>query len=350
MHRKNKNHENSKLSQLDLWGEKHDQQWKEFRVAREYVRALKLNNESEWRVFINKKEFQRSNIPANPEQVYKHRGWKDWHDWLGVDDKIIRSQDQSPDNILMNSLWSSDARSKWMNFFEARQIVWEYGFEYHEEWELFTKGKFPARKALPHNIPRNPDQVYRLVGWKDWKNWLIHPDNRTDYTEFYRARDFVRSNRIQDKKSWRDFIMKKAGLLENYQMILPLRPHLEYRESGWQSWEDWQGTEIGYRDFKSTKSYIWTLKLRNKQDWNDFIHGYLTHKPKRTENIYAYPEIAYENEGWSGWEDWLGTGKSKQDNPLPIKISEVSIECKCKGRIKDCPVCDGKGYYYVQVG
>jgi hypothetical protein len=328
----------SGTSQLDLWGEKHDQQWQEFKVAREYVRSLKLNDESEWKEFVNKKEFQRTNIPGNPDQAYKHSGWKDWHDWLDIEDKMVRSQNQSPDNILMNSLWSTNARSKWMNFFEARQIVWEYGFEYEEEWRIFIDGKFPDREALPDKIPANPDQVYRFVGWKDWKDWLIHPDNRTDYTEFYKARDFVRSNRIPDKESWRDFLQKETGLTEKYQMALPVRPHLEYRDSGWNGWEDWFGSEICYHEFAPTRKFVYSLKLRNQKEWMEFCHGRLPHKPKKTDNIYTYPEIAYKNEGWKDWEDWLGTSKVKIVNPNPQE-TEVTIDCKCKGRIKDCPDC-----------
>ncbi len=337
----------SGLSQLNLWDEKHDQQWQEFKVAREYIRSLKLTGKPEWKEFIKKKEFQRINIPANPEQVYKHQGWKDWHDWLGVGDEIIRSRNQSSDHNLMNNLWATDARLKWMNFFEARQIVWEYGFKYQEEWKLFTEGKFPARKALPGNIPENPDQVYRFVGWKGWKDWLISPDNRIEYTEFYTARDFVRSNRIPDKGSWRDFLQQKSGLTGNYHMKLPVRPHLEYSQSGWKSWEDWLGTEIAYHDFKSTRNYIRSLKLRNKKDWNDFIHGHLTHKPKRTENIFAYPEIAYRYEGWSGWEDWLGTECPEESGSTVSELPEGTKECICKGILINCPECDGKGYYYV---
>jgi len=337
----------SGTSQLDLWGEKHDQQWNEFKVAREYVRSLKLNDESEWEEFVDERDIQRINIPANPDLVYKHSGWKDWHDWLGTGDRMIRSQNQPPDNILMNSLWATDARSKWMNFFEARQIVWHYGFEYQEEWELLLEGKFPARKSLPDSIPKNPDQVYRFVGWKDWIDWLVHPDKRIDYTEFHRARDFVRSNRIPDKKSWRDFLKQSTDLTEQFQMKLPVRPHLEYKESGWQSWKDWLGTEISYHDFKSTRSYIHTLKLKNQQDWNDFIIGRLTHKPKRTENIFAYPEIAYTNEGWSGWEDWLGTEIPQISGSSITELPEGTRECMCKGTLINCPDCDGKGYYYV---
>jgi len=333
--------------QLDLWGERHDPQWKEFKVAREYVRSLKLYDESEWKKFVAKKDFQRINIPSNPEQVYRHLGWKNWNDWLGTEDRTLRSQDHSPDNISINSLWSTDTKSKWMNFFEARQIVWEYGFEYQEEWELLVAGKFPTRKALPDNIPENPDQVYRFVGWKSWKDWLIKPDKWIDYTDFYQAREFVRSNRIADKKSWRDFLKQKVGLIEQYQLKLPVRPHLEYRESGWQSWEDWLGTEIGYHDFKPTRSYICSLKLRDKQEWKDFIHGRLTHKPKRTGTIPAYPEIAYSDEGWSSWEDWLGSEHPEGSGSPSMELPEGTKECMCKGTLINCPDCDGKGYYYI---
>lgn len=334
-------------SQLDLWGNTQDFHWKEFKVAREYIRSLKLKNKSGWKKFVNSRNLQGTNIPVNPDKVYINHGWKDWKDWLGVEETREKSLIQSSDNNVMDSLWSTDDRSKWMNFFEARQIVRKYGFEYKEEWELFLDGKFHSRETIPDNIPRNPDQIYRFVGWKDWKDWLIHPDKQIEYSEFNQAREFVRSNRIPDKKFWRDFLQQNAGLIKKYQLTLPVRPYIEYKETGWQSWEDWTGSEISCHDFESTRKYVRSLKLKNKQEWNEFCHGRLIHKPKKAENIYAYPEIAFRDEGWSGWEDWLGTVKKKEIKHPSPEPTEITIECKCKGRIKDCPHCDGKGYYTV---
>jgi len=339
---------NIQPSQLDLWGNKNDFHWREFKVAREYVRSLKLKDPAGWEELISKRKLHGTNIPSNPDTVYKNHGWKDWDDWLGTGRK--QTADKKPASGLFNTesrddLWIAAAESKWLNFFEACKKVREYGFEYREEWELFISGKFPRREALPDNIPGNPEQVYRHVGWKDWKDWLVHPDKRTDYTEFNKARDFVRSNRINGKKAWQDFLIDNNELTGDYHMTLPERPHLEYRDSEWISWEDWLGSEIPYRDFKSTRKFIHSLKLRERKDWDYFCRGKLPHKPARTENIYAFPEIAYRNNGWNGWEDWLGSGMNQKEKDDTTALHEVMIECKCKGRIKNCTVCDGKGYY-----
>ena len=236
-----------------------------------------------------------------------------------------------------------------MNFHDARKIVREYGFEYEEEWRLFTDGKFPEREALPDNIPVNPHQVYRHLGWMGWKDWLIQPGLQVEYTGFYKAREFVRSCRIPDKGSWRDFIKDMAGRIEEYKMVLPVRPHLEYKGSGWISWEDWLGTDINYHDLISTRKFVHSLNLRTQKDWVDYCHGRLTHKPRKTDSIFNYPEIAFRDEGWMGWEDWLGTGKEMEPEPSPSASTEIMIDCKCKGRIENCHECDGKGYYTVHL-
>ena len=268
---------NIQPAQLDLWGNKNDSHWKEFKVAREYVRSLKLKDPAGWEELISKRKLHGTNIPSNPDTVYKNHGWKAWDDWLGTGRK--QTDGKMPASGLFGTesrddLWTAPDESKWMNFFEACKKVREYGFEYREEWELFISGKFSRREALPDNIPGNPEQVYRHVGWKDWL-----------------------------------------------------------------------GSEIPYRDFKSTRKFIHSLKLKNRKDWDYFFRGKLPHKPARTENIYAFPEIAYRNNGWNGWEDWLGSGMDQKEKDDTTALHEVMIECKCKGRIPHCTVCDGKGYY-----
>ncbi len=342
--------EDSGSAQLDLWITKQDFQWEDFKVAREYVQSLRLQDQADWEALIKNENLKSTKIPENPAIVYQHLGWNGWYDWLGI--KEPRKNEDKTLNKLSNKshkdgLWSTGGRSKWLNFHEARKIVREYGYEFEEEWGLFVNGKFPNRGALPDNIPEKPDQVYRFVGWKNWTDWLVHPKKQVHYTSFHKARDFVRSCRIPDKGYWRDFLQEKAGLIEEYQLVLPGRPHLEYRDSGWLNWEDWLGTEISYHDFTSTRKFVHSLNLRNQKEWMDFCHGRLTHKPRKAENIYTYPEITFRDEGWRGWKDWLGPGKAKKAEPASSDSTEVFIDCKCKGRIKDCTVCEGKGYYSV---
>lgn len=308
------NHPDKKHTQLDLWGNKKDFHWKEFKVAREYIRSLKLNDYSGWEELVSKRKLHGTNVPSNPDEVYKHLGWNGWDDWLGKE-KPPKAEKQLPESLFDSQpgedLWSAAAESKWMNFYEAREKIWKYEFEYREEWEMLISGKFPGREPPPDNIPGNPDQVYKHVGWKSWKDWLVSPDKQIVYTEFNKARDFVRSNKIPDKKSWHNFLMENKKLLNDYQMALPERPHLEYIDIGWISWEDWLGTEIQYRNFVSTRKFIHTLKLKNQQDWKLFCRGQLLHKPPKTDNIYSYPEIAYRDNGWKGWDDWLGSSKKQ---------------------------------------
>jgi hypothetical protein len=349
---KKKKSEGVAHSQLDLWSAKQDFQWEEFKVAREYIHSLGLPDFTGWVKFVRDGNLKGSKIPENPDKVYQHLGWNGWDDWLGLEETGPKEEQTLKDLFNEGSkdgLWSDPRPSKWMNFHKARQIVREYGFEYEEEWQLYVAGKFPEREVLPDNIPVNPDQVYRHIGWKDWKDWLVQPDKQINYTGFYKTREFVRSFRIPDKGLWRDFLNDMVALIEEYKMVLPVRPHLEYRESGWISWEDWLGSDINYHDFVSTRKFVHSLKLQTKKAWVDYCQGRLTNKPRKTDSVFTYPEIAYRDEGWMGWEDWLGKGKELDTEPSPTEEKEIMIECKCKGRIENCPECDGKGYYYVQL-
>ena len=48
------------------------------------MRGLGLRNLSEWLAWA-KSEARPGFIPANPSEIYKHRGWVDIGDWLGID-------------------------------------------------------------------------------------------------------------------------------------------------------------------------------------------------------------------------------------------------------------------------
>ena len=336
--------------QLNLWGQPEESEWEDYKVARDYIRSLGLKNKADWEKYAHGENLRDSKIPATPDKIYHNRGWVDWNDWLGIREPA-QPNEPSPTSLLDNTkegLWSQNKDSKWMNFFEARQLVREYGFEYEEEWELFIAGKFTSRKPLPGNVPGNPDRVYRFLGWKSWKDWLVGAEYQIEYTNFSRARGFVRSCRIPDKGAWRDFLKENAPLTKDYRIVLPRMPHLEYKISGWKDWNDWLGKDVGFLDFKSSRKFVRTLNLKDKKGWRDFCNGNLPHKPGKSEKLYSYPDVAFQNEGWKGWEDWLTKPQDAKTTTPEPETSEIIIDCKCKGRIKDCQKCDGKGYYIVR--
>lgn len=49
--------------------------------AKKIIHKLNINTNKEWREFC--KNSRPKNIPSNPDQYYKNKGWKSWYDFLG---------------------------------------------------------------------------------------------------------------------------------------------------------------------------------------------------------------------------------------------------------------------------
>lgn len=60
-----------------------------FRQARDFARALGLSDVLEWRAFCNGElgaaKKRPADVPSNPQQTYREKGWIGWADWLGTD-------------------------------------------------------------------------------------------------------------------------------------------------------------------------------------------------------------------------------------------------------------------------
>ena len=54
-----------------------------FKEALLHARSLKLKGKNAWRAWC-KSGARPANIPAGPDQVYKHEGWQGWGHWLGT--------------------------------------------------------------------------------------------------------------------------------------------------------------------------------------------------------------------------------------------------------------------------
>ena len=59
-----------------------------FAVARAIVRNLKLKGQKEWAAW-SKSGQRPSNIPGNPDKVYRDDGWTSWPDWLGYEGRVV---------------------------------------------------------------------------------------------------------------------------------------------------------------------------------------------------------------------------------------------------------------------
>ena len=57
-------------------------EFKSYTKSRNYIMSYNLNSSKEWREFCDRKEFP-NDMPKNPNQTYKDKGWKGWDHFLG---------------------------------------------------------------------------------------------------------------------------------------------------------------------------------------------------------------------------------------------------------------------------
>lgn len=188
--------------------------YRSFEETREFVRALGLKNNKEWRAW-SKSEEKPQDIPAAPDRIYYNKGWISWGDFLGTQ------------NI------GSTIR-KFREFNEVKTFARQYGFKSRKEWEKWLNGA-----ERPNDIPSNPSKAYA----NEWKGWGDFLDTGTtanfdkQFRPFIDARIFAQSLLLKGKDDW--FIWTKSGMRPS---DIPTAPSRTYAKKGWLGWNDWLGT------------------------------------------------------------------------------------------------------------
>lgn len=247
----------------------------EFEKAREFVQTLNLKSKKYWKEYCNS-EIKPSSIPNLPDKVYKNKGWKSWGDWLGT-------------------YQVATFLKKYRSFEQAKLYVQSLNFKTIEEWR-----KFCNSSELPKDIPKIPDHVYENNGWISYNDWL----GTKQYKTFEDAKKIVKTLNIKSAKEWAE--LYKNGVIPT---DIPSSPNSYYRKMGWVSWGDWLGSKYianqhrEYRDYYLAKLFIQKLDLKSVSEWKSYCKS--GEKPIDIPNL---PDKVYQNNGWKGFGDWLGTG------------------------------------------
>ena len=120
-------------------------EYRNFEDAKSFVRKLGLKSQSEWFKFYKSEDFP-NDLPRNPNQTYKKKGWQSYWDWLGI---------PNTKNI------------DWLSFAEAREHIRSLGLNSYNDWRIYSKSK-----DKPINMPSNPNRVYKDDGWIGWADFL----------------------------------------------------------------------------------------------------------------------------------------------------------------------------------
>jgi len=221
-----------------------DRKYWEYAKARDYVQKLEIKNTTIWRQYVKSGKLPKQ-IPADPMNVYKNKGWVSTGDWLGTDSVAS----------FLRDYWS---------FEKARDYVHNLKMKSQSDWTLLVKsGK------LPKQIPSTPSGVYKNNGWKSWGDWLgtgILQTQMRQYREFNDAREFVHSQNLKSTQDWRKFANSNKKPDD-----IPWSPYKVYKNKGWKGMGDWLGTGT-ISSIEKSKNYLsWS---EAKKEYRRLHHEY----------------------------------------------------------------------------
>jgi superfamily II DNA or RNA helicase len=264
-----------------LWSRIGKANWRSYVEARQFVHSLQLKSQKDWKEYVSS-DRRPPDIPSNPNNVYATTGWVGYGDWLGTG--AIATRDV-----------------QFLDFNSARDLVRSFGLKSTKEWIAFLKSD-----RRPPDIPTNPQKLYQDKGWRGLRDWLgIQAPRKTPFLDFADARDLVHSMRLQSFQEWLSF-----SKTDTFPGDLPKEPSQYYLGSGWEGWGDWLGIDlrspkkIQFVDFESARTFARSLAIGSAGEWLSIAElGQLPF------GVPSRPNTVYAADGWSGWGDWLGTGR-----------------------------------------
>ena len=181
-----------------------------------YVRALKLKSQAHWQQW-RKSGARPSNIPGNPDKIYKNDGWQGTPHWLGTGNSVGGQEQQ------------------FMLFNDALLYARSLKLKSQKEWKTWCKSG-----ERPGSIPGRPDKTYTHDGWQGFGHWLgtskVANLNR-GFLPFDKALLYVRSLKLKTQKEW--YAWSKS---EERPDNIPAGPRATYKHDGWQGFRHWLGT------------------------------------------------------------------------------------------------------------
>ncbi len=64
--------------------------------------------------------------------------------------------------------------------------------------------------------------------------------------------------------------------------------------------------QLKFREFKKAREFARSLNLHGRKEWDNWCAINIHSKPK---DIPVVPNIAYKDNGWVDYNDWLGVKK-----------------------------------------
>jgi superfamily II DNA or RNA helicase len=266
-----------------------------YEKARDFIRKLKLKNTSEWGEYC-KLGNKPIDIPSNPQNTYKNKGWVSYGEWLGT--FTIASQNR-----------------KYLEYNKAKKYVQNLNLRNKKEWLAFC-----SSVSMPSYLPSKPDRVYSKTNeWVSFSDWLgTELTSDVVFLPFQEAREFVHKLGLQNGKQWLDYC--KSGSKPSY---IPSNPDKSYKKMGWINISDWlnaknRSPHREFLTFEELKSYVKKLNIKSTSEWKEFCSS-----EQHNSKIPKAPDQYYKE--WTSWGDFLGTGYEINREFLSYEEAKVIV-------------------------
>ncbi len=257
-----------------------NREFKTFEEAREFIKKYKFKSTQEYFAWA-RSEDKPNDIPGDPADTYKNKGWTNWGDFLGHN-------------------YIAHGNREYRSFEEARKFARSLNLKSDKEWRDWCK-----TNERPEDIPAVPWRTYKKDGWIGLGDWLGH--NRPspqgyEFRSYSQARYYIQSLKFKGKQDYTDW-----AKTDDRPQDIPASPSETYKNQGWINWGDFLGHGIianqnrKFRSFEEARSYVQSLTFMRKQDYTDWAKS-----DKRPKDIPANPREVYKEKGWINWADWLG--------------------------------------------
>ena len=202
-------------------------------------------------------------------------------------------------------------KKQFRDFESAREFVRKLNLKTDREWRQYCKSG-----EKPNDIPYSPHTTYKNKGYVNQGDWLGTGKSK-NFRPFKEAREFAISLNLKSQKEWQEYC--KSGEKPN---DIPFTPKGTYKKD-WKGMGDWLGTgnvhgrDMVFRPFKEAREFAISLNLEGRTEWRQYCKS-----GEKPNDIPANPDNTYKID-FTGWGDWLGTGKIAPKDRVYRPFSEA---------------------------
>ncbi len=187
-----------------------EREFRPYDEARKTVVELRFKSRFHYKIWAESDQ-RPSDIPSEPERIYRLRGWQGWENFLD-NPRVTR-----PQLIYRNYEAAQDYVTR-LNLRNPSEYLW---------WAM--------SEQRPADIPVEPDRVYSQRGWQGWENFLGNPRvtrPQLIYRNYEAAQDYVTRLNLRNPSEYLWWAMSEQRPAD-----IPVEPDRVYSQRGWRDWE-----------------------------------------------------------------------------------------------------------------